>query len=478
MFAKSLRFQLLAGLLVPLGIVALIELSVAFRTAEVTAQVVTDRLLLASARSMAEHIDFVDGLLEAVVPPSALGLFDLGYSDTVYYRVRGADGRLLAGYNDLPAPPVPAAGLQPSYSDSRYRGVAIRLVAVTQPVPSRSGMQEANVVVAETLNGRNAMSRQVWIGIAVEQFLLVAIACALAWIVLKRVLAPLLRLSREVRDREPNDFMPFTVAALQAELDPLVNALNWYMLRLRSQLDAQRRFTENAAHQLRTPLTLLRTQASFALRTSSEDERSAATRAILETTQQITRLTNQLLSLAKAERGGPTTRRDALDLALVARGILEEHGRLAVDRDIDLAFDVSTAEAALVRADPTMLRDLIVNLLDKPCRIFIEAFLFSSMTTGIADCPTEQALVFRATISNGTDAATRATSMHRSPMQRDHGCRLAARWRLQWRTPQRYSARSLWQTWFHKGRLPPAPQFRVRYGMQRRTIRTNDIAAS
>ncbi len=77
MLSNSLRFQLLAGLLIPLGIVALAELSVAYRTAEITAQTVSDRLLLASARSIAERIEFVDGRLEAVVPPSALGLFDL-----------------------------------------------------------------------------------------------------------------------------------------------------------------------------------------------------------------------------------------------------------------------------------------------------------------------------------------------------------------------------------------------------------------
>jgi two-component system, OmpR family, sensor histidine kinase TctE len=366
---RSLRFQLLAGLLVPLGVVALVQFSVAYRNADVTAQAVTDRILLASARSIAENIG-QDATLDVSVPPAALGMFDLGYGDTVYYRIVRSDGRLLAGYQDLPAPPgPPPAASQQRYYDGRYHDEAIRLVAVTQPISFPSGVERATVVVAETLIGRNAMSRQLWIGSALQQSLLIAIACVLAWLALRRVLAPLLRLSSEVQQRESNDFRPFSIAALQAELDPLVRALNDYLTRLRAQLDAQRRFTANAAHQLRTPLTLLRTQASYALRGSDEAERYEAIRAIAATTQQITRMTNQLLSLAKAEPHGQPPHRDPLDLVSITRDVLVEHGRLAVDREVDLAFEVtSPAEIAMVTADPTMLRDLIVNLVDNAVR--------------------------------------------------------------------------------------------------------------
>jgi two-component system, OmpR family, sensor histidine kinase TctE len=364
MWTRSLRFQLLAGLLIPLGIVALVQFSVAYRNAEVTARAVTDRILLASARSIAEHIGY-DAGADVTVPPAALGMFDLGYGDTVYYRVTRSDGRLLAGYPDLLGPPAPGVGSQPQYYDGRYHDESIRLIALTQPVSFAAGVQPATVIVAETLNGRRAMSRGLWIGSALQQSLLIAIACALAWFALRRVLGPLLRLSTEVEERKPDDFQPFTVAALQAELDPLVRALNDYMMRLGAQLDAQRRFTANAAHQLRTPLTLLRTQASYALRSAGEAERFEATRAILATTQQITRLANQLLSLAKAEPHGQPPRRDPIDLVATTRDILVEHGRLAVDRQVDLAFEVAAPdERAIVPGDPTMLRDLIVNLVD------------------------------------------------------------------------------------------------------------------
>ena len=315
----SLRAQLLAGLMVPLGLFALVEFSVAYRTAENTARIVTDRILLASARSIAEHVAVAETGAEAFAPPSALGMFNLGYGDSVYYQITSG-GTLLAGYTDLPAAPVSAQGAEPVYFDGRYHGHALRLVRVSQPVPARGGAGEAVVIVAETLNGRNAMSRQLWLGSAAGQFLLVAFACTLAWFALHRVLAPLSQLSGEVRERKPDDLRPFAVAELQAELDPLLRALNVYMLRLAAQLAAQRRFTANAAHQLRTPLALLRTQVSYALRSEGEGERSDALRAALSTTEQLTRLTNQLLSLAKAEPDGQPLRRELLDLASVTRG--------------------------------------------------------------------------------------------------------------------------------------------------------------
>lgn len=367
MKTNSLRAQLLAGLMIPLGAFALVQFSVAYRGAEATSRVVTDQILVASARAIAEHVAVRETGVEAFAPPSALGMFDRGYSDSVYYRIARGDGRLLAGYGDLPTAEAPRRGAQPRFYDATYHGEAVRLVEVMQVVPAGGGAQDVAVVVAETLRGRNAMSRELWLVSAAQQFLLVALACLLAWFALRRVLAPLLQLGRAVRDRGSDDFRPFAVAALQVELDPLVRALNAYMLRLRGQLDAQRRFTANAAHQLRTPLALLRTQASYASRAAGA-ERADTMQAILATTEQLTRLTNQLLSLARAEPHGLPEKRDVLDMALVTREILEDHGRLAVDGGVDLAFEVLGPEAALVSADPAMLRDLIVNVVDNAVR--------------------------------------------------------------------------------------------------------------
>lgn len=366
---RSIRVQLLAALLILMVAVALVQVGVAYRTADDTAQAVMDHVLLASARSIAEQVSYGEGGLEAVIPPAALGMLDLGHGDTVFYRVTMNDGRLLAGYPDLEAPFPREPTVQGHYLNGRFRDAPIRIVAVTQLIPSPSGKAEhALVLVAETFNGRDAIRQSLWIQNSEQQGSLVVVALAVAWFALRLALRPLLRLSSEVDALRPGEYRPFSVSTLQVELRPFVTALNDYMRRLQAQMEAQRRFTANAAHQLRTPLTLLRTQASYALDGANDAERFEALRAILATTTQIARLTNQLLTLAKAEPHGQTAHREAVDLTLTTRAILEEHGALAVARDLDLAFEVGPSESTTICADPPALRDLIVNLIDNAMR--------------------------------------------------------------------------------------------------------------
>lgn len=276
-----------------------------------------------------------------------------------------SEGRLLAGYPDLPEPAGRVS--DPLFYDGRFRNSDVRLVAVSQPIAAPAKHLTGTIVVAESLHGRDAMQLHLWRGTAFAQLVLVVFASALAWYGQRRDLAPLVRLGGEIRKRRPDEFRPFATTTLQSELHPFVAALNDSMQRLQQQLDAQRRFTANAAHQLRTPLTLLRTQATYALRGTTETERNEANRAILSTAKQLTRLTNQLLSLARAEPHGQPLPRGRTDLATITRTILEEVGPLAIERGVDLEFADSPAEAPVL-ADATAMRDMIVNVVDNALR--------------------------------------------------------------------------------------------------------------
>jgi two-component system sensor histidine kinase TctE len=366
LWRRSLRFQLVIGLLLPLSAVALLQLAVAYQTAHAIAGRVTDTLLLASARSIAEHVSFGEGGIEAVVPPSALGIFDLGYGDRVFYRVETSEGRLLAGYPELPVP-TRRTPSDPEYVNTAFHGEAIRMVSVTQPIATPAKTIESTIVVAETTRGETAMSGALWRQNGGQQMLLVLVALLVVWFSLRRGLAPVLRLSEEVGAREPDDYRAFSAGALQTELRPLVTSLNAHMERLRKQMDAQRRFTANAAHQLRTPLALLRTQASYALR-AGDGERQEAARAIQSTTNQLARMVNQLLSLARSERAREATRFEPIDLVAMTREILEEQAPRALEHGLDVSFDSTSSQTDGVLGDRASLRDLVSNLVDNAIR--------------------------------------------------------------------------------------------------------------
>lgn len=364
---RTLRGQLLVGLLVPLVAIAIVNLWFSYRNARATAYNVLDHTLAASANSVAEQVRARGDRLTVDIPPAALGMFSSGYADIVYYRVVDERGRLLSGYGDLPAPVLASADPVARYTDAQFRERKIRSVTVVQPVPSPAGTLYAYVTVAVTLDATQAMVNELWLSSGLEQLALVGFAFVLAWLSLLRAFAPLLRMRNEVASRRPNEFKPFDEHAVQRELVPFITALNQYMERLSRQINAQRRFIANAAHQLRTPLTLLRTQAQVALREDDASRKDEAARGVIETTKHMTRLTNQLLVLSKTDGESPAIPALTVDLVYLTRSVLEEYADLAVARSVDLAFDALVSKAWTL-GDSTMLREVVANLTDNALR--------------------------------------------------------------------------------------------------------------
>jgi two-component system sensor histidine kinase TctE len=359
---KSLRLQLLAWVVLPLAGLAAVNLWTSRNDAFFTADLVTDRMLLGSARAIAEQVAMIEGVLDATVPPAAIEMFDTGNRDSVYYRVETADGRLLTGYPDLPLP----ADRSGRGLDAAYRGQPLRLRSYSHAIIGAGSASPIVVTVGVTLAGHNRMARRLWLTAFAQQFALVLIAGVFVLVGLRRGLGPLLRLRDAVRSRGRADLEPLSVPEAQSEIRPLIDALNAYMERVRAQMAAQRRFVANAAHQLRTPLALLSTQAAYARREAGAGARDEALFALRESTKRLARLAEQLLTLSRAEPGSRRPREDRVDLAASARDVLAGLAPVAVGRGVDLGLDAE--KPATVVGDGTMLREMIVNLVDNALR--------------------------------------------------------------------------------------------------------------
>ncbi|WP_027057568.1 sensor histidine kinase [Mesorhizobium loti] len=357
---NSLRLQLLAWVVLPLVGLATINLWTSHRNALATADLVTDRMLMGSARAIAERVAVADGVLDATIPPAAIEMFDTGDQDSVYYHVKTAGGRLLTGYPDLPEAP------KSSNTEASYRDHRLRLLTFSHAVVGAGKDSPITVTVGVSLAGHDAMVRRLWFGAFAQQLALVAIAGLFVLLGLHRGLAPLIRLRDAVRSPRRSDLDPVEVPGAQSEIRPLIDALNAYMERVRAQLAAQRRFIANAAHQLRTPLALLSTQASYALRETVPDARQEALMALQASSGKLARLAEQLLTLSRAEPGSRRPRADRIDLTEAARHVLETQAPTAVARNIDLGLE-ETGPVPVI-GDGTMLREMIVNLVDNALR--------------------------------------------------------------------------------------------------------------
>lgn len=366
MKSDSLKGTLLRWVLGPLAVVVAVNLWTSYLNARGTADLVTDRTLEASVRSIAEHISVEQDLIAAQIPPSALEMFNTGHGDHVYYRVEADDGRLLAGYGDVPLPPERGTLSQPFGYQQSYRNRPMRLIAMEYPVIGAEPVVAVVVTVGVTLRARNAMLQDIWLTAAVQQFILLALAGGMIGIGLTRGLAPLISLRDAVLRRDDGDMQPFSESA-QSELRPLIAALNNYMQRVRDQIDAQRRFIANAAHQLKTPLALLAMQAAFAQRAQTDHDREEALAALQANTMTTARLVNQLLVLSRAEPRSGSHPVGPVDMAQIARAVLDDFATTALKLSIELGFE-EHGVPAIVLGDAILLREMLVNLLDNALR--------------------------------------------------------------------------------------------------------------
>lgn len=379
---SSLLRQLMGWLLLPLALLAALDLWITYHDARQTATLVQQRMLLGAARMIGQQIEIQDGQPNAVLPPAALELFASPYADRVYYRITLASGELLLGYPELPPPPKPPAPDEAVYFDTVQNQQAVHAVAFSQPVLSAPTQTTLLIEVAQTLVGRDALAGEIWRSALWRQLGLLSGVALLLGLGLRRGLRPVTGLRDQVLARQPGTLEPLPSRHLPTELAPLADAMTDYAARLDHHMSAHSRFIADAAHQLRTPLTVLNTQLVFALRQSDEPARQEALRAAQTTLQHGMRLVQQLLSFSAAEasRSRADTHRP-LDLRQTAREVLERLALLAAQREIDLGFEAEGQDEQegeqeadqdgkrfQVTGSAQLLHELCANLIDNALR--------------------------------------------------------------------------------------------------------------
>lgn len=367
----SLGSQLLRWLLIPLAALVVIDAVSVYNNALEAADQAYDRSLLASTRALAERVSIANGRVVADVPYVALDSFETDTLGRIYYRVTGVKGEHVSGYEDLPALPrhVARSDAYPAlvyFYHATYRTEPVRIAALYQPVYDDSMRGIALIQVGETLEGRHELSRKILLDTLARQALLVLAAAVLAWFAVRFVLRPLMRLTADVEARSPTDLSNFDPDLVHREVRPLVAAMNGYMARLQTLISGQRRFIADASHQLRTPLTVLKTQAELALRANDPEAMRDIVESIARTTDATVHLANRLLTLARAEHGAVAADLQPVSLVETARQVGLDLALQAVRKDIDL--ELEAAGEVMVLANPLLLHELISNLVDNAIR--------------------------------------------------------------------------------------------------------------
>jgi two-component system OmpR family sensor kinase len=222
------------------------------------------------------------------------------------------------------------------------------------------------VQIAQPERARRELAASMALRTILPLLLVLPVLGVLIWFIIARGLQPLDRVTAAVMRRSPTLLEPVAERGLPNEVQPLVHALNGLLERLGRALAAQRNFIADAAHQLRTPLTAVHLQAQLAERATTDEERHRALADLRSGLERATRLSEQLLTLAREEPGVAERPTVSVDLSALAREVIGELAPLAQARAIDLGLNASPTSP--LQGDPDALRSLVSNLVDNALR--------------------------------------------------------------------------------------------------------------
>jgi two-component system sensor histidine kinase TctE len=350
-YPNSLFGEILDWMLAPLLLLWPISIAATNHVASFIANQPYDQALAEDVRVIVRLVSVQGGRVSVNLPASARALLRADDTDTLFYQVVAPNTRVVQGDSEIPWPPLPAK-LEPGkvlFRDDRINAENVRIAYSFIPV---AGMPPAVVQVAETLRKRESLSGSIIYGVLLPQFAIIPLAVIMVYLGLMRGIAPLHLLQDLIHRRRPTDLSPIPSRRVPDEVRPLVVAFNQMMGRLEENLQAQQRFIAQAAHQMRTPLTGLKTQTELALSETDPAQMRHALELIAESTDRAAHLINQLLILARAEASHEKLHQVVpVDLAALAREVTGDWVVRAMAKQIDLGYE-DRGRAAMIDGVP------------------------------------------------------------------------------------------------------------------------------
>ncbi|AYZ66829.1 sensor histidine kinase [Burkholderia multivorans] len=362
----SLRRSLLRRLAAPLSMLALMSGLIAYWLAWQYTQHVIDRSLADLATAISKQIQIAGPDAPFTVPPLAQAMFS-DPAEALIYRISDGEQEL-AGDPKLPLQGTHVRRMHYAYVfEAEYDNRAVRVAQVR--VEEVDGSKPMVVEVAQPVRHRYRIAAEFLVAIMMPLLLLLLAGWGIVWRVVNQQLGPLTHLADSLNRQTHTSLEPVDETDVPLEIRPLTSAMNALLGRLKTALDAQRKFIADAAHQLRTPLTAVKLHAEQAAIARDPQQTFTAVRELRAAADRAVRLSNQLLSLARAEPGEQAARFVDVDLAAMAFETGAEWVPRALAAHVDLGFQRSDeprddGQTLLVRGNPVLLREVIANLLD------------------------------------------------------------------------------------------------------------------
>lgn len=308
-----------------------------------------DKVLLDAAYSLS-RANYAQG-----VKPDSKDLALRGDGIDWVSQIRDSEGQIL--FQSHPFSPIPL-GRKSGYDTVNWQNQAWRVVNLKT--------DKGLIQVAQAQQERRETANEITLHLLTPLLILLpALTLWLGWAI-GRGLAPLAQVADAVAHRNPHSLDPIPDKDLPAEVNILVGALNGLLNQLNQALSAQRQFTADAAHELRSPLTALSLQAQLAERAIEPELRAQALQNLRQGIDRASHLVQQLLTLARLDPEVGDSPLKPLFLDDLARNVVADFAPLAANRHIDLGL--TRADHVSVAGAEEALRILLGNLIDNAIR--------------------------------------------------------------------------------------------------------------
>ncbi len=274
------------------------------------------------------------------------------------FQVWQGNGLLALRSRNAPAQPLTLRTR--GFADVQVDGVPWHVFAL----PSENG--DLRVLVGEPLAQREARRQRIVLRLLTPLLITFPGLTLFVWIGVGQAMIPLRRIAREMTERKPQQLHPIDSSQVPVEARPLTESMNALFDRLKIAFERERRFTADAAHELRTPLAALKTHAEVALNAANDDDKTQALRQVIRGVNRAGHLVEQLLTLARLDPGTAGAEIKKLDLFIVMESLLSSLAPAALEKGIEISL--AGTRGKFVEANQDALGILFRNLVDNAIR--------------------------------------------------------------------------------------------------------------
>lgn len=371
----SLRRQLLVWLLLPQLVLWIGGGALTYRIALNYAEKGLDQSLSQSVRSLARQVKPLGSGLLVDFPKAAQAMIEEDPNDRVSYMVSSPPGKFLIGNYQFVEQPATKLLNQPIFYQIEIDKKPMRAVALDIAYGEVDNPQRLRVQLAKSYVARERIAQELIADLFAPLLALAVLLSALVYAGIKRGMLPLTNLEKKLQDKSISDLTPLELTTAPREVHALVTAINRLLSSVRRNMKQEKRFINDAAHQLRTPLAGLINQTDLALNESDSALIKARLHKVHAGAQRSAHLVNQLLALA---RSGSEVPMAEVDLAQLTKEVARELSPRAIHLNVDFGYEGD--ENAWIHGSAVLLREAIHNLLDNALRYGVDKQTSSSST--------------------------------------------------------------------------------------------------